>query len=711
MKKLILAILVVLPVLVHGQTTTENYIKTTSFQVSTDINNQSNVSDYQKIEAITYFDGLGRPKQSITERLGGNQEDHITPVEYDPYGRQTKQWLPFVVNSNNGSYYEGSGGLSLQQETKNYYKTKFYDDFYQGAGNHPDWDNPFSETRFEDSPLNRVLEQGTPGFGWKLNYGGEHTIKHEYQVNNSDNVFKFKVNFINGDTSEPELIFNGWFPNESLFKTITKDENWQASDGSNNTVEEFTNKTGQIILKRSFNNGNRHNTYYAYDDFGNLTYVLSPECSENVRDNNNNNTIIQSVLDDFGYQYTYDHRNRLIEKKLPGKEIEYILYDALDRPTLTQDANLRNDNNKWLFTKYDNYNRVVYTGIYTPPPSTPNNQIESNLLASQYISELRATTATNIGGTFVYYTNSVFPSESIEILTVNYYDQYIDTAGLSVPSTIYGVATATGTELQGLPTVAKIKVLETSNWSTSITGYDKKGRGLYSASFNSYLNTNDIVFSNLDFAGKVIETTTIHDKDTNPTITIMDYFTYDHMGRLITHEQKMDNEQVQLITENFYDELGQLIRKNVGGETILDGYTDLINVDVTFEGTIEKTGTINSWNARVKTKGEIVQGTNGGVSCKIVTANKAIKIGLYKSSPLLVPFDYLHNGILATGIPASGGGYQIKYIVNGTEYTSSAKYYTGSILKVELINNGTEIAYSVGNNVFHNITSVTPQTT
>ena len=62
-----------------------------------------------------------------------------------------------------------------------------------------------------------------------------------------------------------------------------------------------------------------------------------------------------------GYVYVYDTRNRLVENKLPGKNWEYIIYDKLDRPVLTQDANLR-VSNVWMFTKYDVFNRPIYTG-------------------------------------------------------------------------------------------------------------------------------------------------------------------------------------------------------------------------------------------------------------------------------------------------------------------------------------------------------------
>ncbi|NGX85462.1 hypothetical protein, partial [Aequorivita sp. KMM 9714] len=85
-------------------------------------------------------------------------------------------------------------------------------------------------------------------------------------------------------------------------------------------------------------------------------------------------------------------------------------------------------------------------------------------------------------------------------------------------------------------------------------------------------------------------TYTFHNKDNEPSIVILDYFTYDHMGRLLSQKQRIGSSPVQLISENSYDELGQLVRKDVGGETALDGYTDMHNMDATTDGTLYHTG-------------------------------------------------------------------------------------------------------------------------
>src|SRR5690606_42011786 len=60
---------------------------------------------------------------------------------------------------------------------------------------------------------------------------------------------------------------------------------------------------------------------------------------------------IAANMDALGYQYVYDQRNRLVEKQVPGKGREHIVYNKLDLPVMTQDG-VQRTNGEWLFTKY-----------------------------------------------------------------------------------------------------------------------------------------------------------------------------------------------------------------------------------------------------------------------------------------------------------------------------------------------------------------------
>jgi RHS repeat-associated protein len=270
--------------------------------------------------------------------------------------------------------------------------------------------------------------------------------------------------------------------------------------------------------------------------------------------------------------YFSSHRNRLVEKKIPGKDWEYIVYDNLDRPVLTQDANQRvPSTNEWLFTKYDALGRVIYTGIHDDINNRSRASMQShfnsqNNVASKYY-ESKATSGTGYDNT--YYTNANFPDSSLEVLTVNYYDNYTFNRGAGIGtsvSTIYGVNSTTNTK--GLPTGSKVKILGETNWITTISYYDEKARSIYVYSYNDYLKTTDIVNSKLNsFTGRLEETTTTHTNTNSAlsTFSITDVFDYDHAGRLLTQRQTAGTHAQEVIVDNTYDELGQLIIKKVGG--------------------------------------------------------------------------------------------------------------------------------------------------
>jgi RHS repeat-associated protein len=544
----------------------ENYVYTVVAQkATTDIELLRLTERDSVIENIAYFDGLGRAQQSIAIRQSVNNKDIVTHIDYDEFGRQAKEYLPFVDNFGNGLM--KSNPLT---SISNFYNTSKYQNTI----------NPYSEKVFDDSPLNKVVEQTAPGNDWKKgnsnvtakNYSNGHTIKFENDTNSDIEVRKYYVTTTYANnTYTPTLNLNtnqNNYSKKELYKTITKDENWVDGDGLDHTTEEFKNKAGQVILKRTYNNQIAHDTYYVYDDYGNLTYVLPPKMEAST----NNLSTLNSQMNALGYQYVYDNRNRLVQKRIPGKDWEYIIYDQLDRPVLTQDANLR-PNKKWLFTKYDQFGRVIYTGLFTHSSIISRQNLQTYFDAQNNNSnELYETKLTSAGSLGVYYSNNNYPSFGIDVLTINYYDNYnFDRAGSSFPNTIGSAYEALTDKVKGLATGSKVKVLETSSWITTVSYYNIEGQPIYTYSKNSYLNTTDIVSSKLDFVGKVKETKTSHTNMNDSSLgtqTTIDYFEYDRVGRLKLQKQKINtNTNLEVIVQNTYDELGQLVSKGVGGKT------------------------------------------------------------------------------------------------------------------------------------------------
>ena len=146
----------------------------------------------------------------------------------------------------------------------------------------------------------------------------------------------------------------------------------------------------------------------------------------------------------------------------------------MNRPILTQDEVQRNKPTKeWLFTKYDAFGRVVYTGVYRDNKTRSQVQTSAKANAGQY--EIKGTDFSQ----FYDYTNSTYPINinSNDIYTVNYYGNYdFDMDGLSIPSDVYGIATTNN--VNNLPTGIKERVMDannnpTSHWGTTITSVKK----------------------------------------------------------------------------------------------------------------------------------------------------------------------------------------------------------------------------------------------
>ncbi|SFW76244.1 hypothetical protein SAMN02927921_04098, partial [Sinomicrobium oceani] len=516
----------------------ENYVFTRTYQKAmTTADGIEESGDVQ--ESIVYYDGLGRPKQGVAIRQSPGMQDIVTHIGYDAFGRQDKEYLPFVPDPAPDSYGSFRSG-DVAGSTQAYYQSKYPADF---TGLTVSQVNAYAQKQLEASPLNRVEKQAAPGKDWRQ--GGGHEVEFDYDTNTGQEVRLYEVTIT--ETQAPAGVFtyipalvlfsanNGYYGAGQLYKTITRDEN-HSGTGKAHTTEEFKDKQGRVVLKRSYTvSGNTdlaHDTYYVYDDYGNLTYVLPPkaEAHTTLPDATKRNELC--------YQYVYDGRNRLVEKKLPGKAWESIVYNTLDQPILTQDAYL-DSQGQWLFTKYDAFGRVAYTGTVKNSAERKSLQGTANDTTAywQFEERLGSPVLYTDQQTPVYYSNRAAPKGLNDtILTINYYDDYtFDLAGLTKPTNVLGQAVDKRTKT--MATGSKVRVLGTDHWITTLNAYDSKGRLIYTASRNPYLNTTDVVESLLDFTGKVLKTRTTHTKGSNAPVVTTDIFEYDHAGRLLRQLQ------------------------------------------------------------------------------------------------------------------------------------------------------------------------------
>jgi len=564
MKKLLFIIAVFVTALYLSQslTNSENYTYRRSYLEPV----TSEQPGAEQIQNVQYFDGLGRNIQSISIKATPSGKDMVVPSLYDTAtGRQTKTYLPQPVDSQNGAYLPNIGANSVNA--------------YYGIP------NAYSEVAYEHSPLARVEKTAAPGADWQIT--GSHTQRTELATNSAGEVRKITATSTwNPSTQisdialdavpDDDYISNGFYNANILIKTIIWDE-------ENHEVQTFTDPAGKQILIRKINkkeNGTSEkiDTYYVYDDFGNLVFVIPPKAATAT-------SIIQlnTKLDVLCYQYKYDKYNRLAEKKLPGKGWEYVIYDKQNRPVLTQDANLRTTTNNfgkrgWMFTKYDAFGRVLYTGFFenTESRTAIQNNI-NNFSANALNNETITTTPFTQGSMAIYYTKNAFPTGSITVLSINYYDEYPTDSPIqpdfvqnqatmkSVPTAfaVNGFSSVRSTKT--MPTGSYTRNIENDSWSSAFIWYDTMGRAVGTYGKN-HLGGFTSTETSLDFSGKVKETYTYHSRNTTSAeVIIKDRYIYSPYQFLQKHYQQINGQTEELISDLTYNDLGQITNKKVGG--------------------------------------------------------------------------------------------------------------------------------------------------
>ena len=554
----------------------QNYIMTSVPRVSgiTSAAGLTGLTNCSLMQTIQYLDGLGRPLQTVQVKGSPAGNDLVQPFAYDPYGREATKYEPYSVNSATPGLYQST---ALADNSGVYTNSQQYLFYQQPGVSFANTAYPYASTNYDNSPLNRTIEQGAPGAAWQLSTSGVtgsgHTVKMVYSENNATSFAADSINgkqvalynaTINSDESRT-LAPNGYYPANTLTVTISEDENW--SSGRAGTVETYTDKEGHVILKRAYNYTTAVqmlSTYYVYDDLGNLAFVLPPASGADA-----DGTISQTTLNNLCYQYQYDERGRPSQKKLPGKGWEYTAYNSIDQPVATQDSLQRAQNN-WVFSKFDDLGRPVFSGIWNNSNTAISRASLQTTLTAITTNLWEAPVNTGNG-----YTNVAWPTSSVtETLTLDYYDSYASVPGL--PST-YTVTSGVSNMTRGLPTVKMTAVLNTpTNMLWDVLYYDDLGRSIktYAQHYlGGTFNTSnyDLVNTTYNFTNAPTTVTRQHwntASTTVPLVTIANTYIYDNMGRKLKTWEQITNGSSSpttktLISQMDFNELGQVMNKHL----------------------------------------------------------------------------------------------------------------------------------------------------
>ncbi len=496
---------------IHAQSNDRNYIRTRVM-----MNDAGSVYS----DKIDYYDGLGRQEQTVLKTASPTRKDLVSLQEYDVAGRPSNSWLPAAVGGT-GSYIDA---VSLKSASST---------FYSDA-------SAYSKTVYEESPLNRILEQYGPGSTW---HTSGKAVETKHLTNTASDTLSCGLYTVASNTT---LQRTGTYATGELFVTRTTDED----EGISYT---FTDKLEQAVLIRVMKGSTTHDTYFVYDDYGNLCYVLPPAAADALSATaiwNDDN----ATLKNYAYIYKYDVYNRCIRKKIPGCDPIVMKYDKADRLIFRQDGN-QLSNNQWTFLFYDLFGRQTATGIWK---SATIPALDNLVVKTDY---------TGSGSLAGYNVNLTLPA--VDLLTVNYFDNYTFTTGLSplnyvVPPTGYGTQYNSA---KGLLTGTRTyQLVDPAKYILSAIYYDDRGRIVQTHTSNHLGGYEDEYFA-YTFTGKVTQRQHVHSAPGKTTQTEVYTYAYDHAERLLSVTHKLNSAAAVTLSQYTYDEIGRMLTKKLGTET------------------------------------------------------------------------------------------------------------------------------------------------
>ncbi|WP_166648194.1 DUF6443 domain-containing protein [Hymenobacter sp. UV11] len=532
---------------------------------------------------ITYADGLLRPTQKIEVKASPGNNDVIQFYDYTATGQQPRQYLPYT---------SGADGLFKSNALAN--QQAFYSNSGPGKVARETNGLTYSESVFEDTPSGGVIEQGAPGSSGQIAKDGNsnstfqgHTKRTLTRAVGGGEVAIWTYSSSpDGVIGTASISFSS--PN-SLTVTLKTDE-----DGKRNW--KYTNMFGQVVAEEVLaSSGAWITTAYAYDQAGRTVMIMSPEGVKRVA--NTGEPITSDFISRWAHLFKYDQRGRLICQKVPGRAWEYLVYDRWDRLVATQNGN-QYKQGKWKFSKYDELNRVIATGLISNSRTREQltadieNAISTGSIGRYEVKLDNISASLRLG----YSLNKTWPANTTgsDLLVINYFDSYefLNTYFPSLRYTQESLADLMSPSqpsifTTSLPTISQTRILGSNSWLVAATYYDDKSRVIQTCKSNQ-LGGFDRVTAEYDFSGKILKTYTAHNVvNGSPTHTVRYRYTYyenNSAKDLFAWFNKKDGTIELLLSKKEYNELGQLVDNKLGINLGTGNYLQSVDNRYTLKG-------------------------------------------------------------------------------------------------------------------------------
>ncbi len=488
------------------------------------------------VVTVEYFDGLGRSLETVDVAAGGDGGDVAGYREYDGMGNVVKEFIPVPAGTGNGAYVNAG-------------------DFASAAAGFYGAETPYKEYFYESTAAPRVTESVAEGEAWH-SHGGATT---EYALNTASGELACVRYAAVKSSSGTALEKDGNYGASQLRVVKTKDE-----DGV--TTLTFTDFLDRTVLVRQTISGGYADTYYVYDNYGQLVYILPPELSDELKGRSEAVAPDDDLMDKYAFIYEYDHRNRCTGKKLPGADWVRMVYDNSDLLIASEDGNQLGEGRHTVYA-YDRLGRLAYTAE------------SAGTISGADAAQGRVAFAP--GGWIYGYDEINYDIDEDDALTVNYYDNYgfLDLfpgrkAELSYRSKSgYGVrfvsplddrSSAVGM-LTGRLTACGDSVMVESFY------YDHAGRVVQRHSTN-HLGGYEHVYLALSFTGNPVRELREHAGDDGETVSVLREYEYDGRDRLVKVTHRIGGGETRVLLKNSYDAVGRLAAVETNGGSYRTDY-------------------------------------------------------------------------------------------------------------------------------------------